>query len=71
MPQIAPVINRHIMTLIATSSCTMPTISWRNKVILMMTARAWLLAKYKVIMKGMKRRYEGQMTLGKSKGHFL
>ena len=38
--QIAPAINRHIMTLIATSSCLMPTVSWRNKVILMMTARA-------------------------------
>ena len=71
MPQIAPVINRHIMTLIATFSCTMPTISWRNKVILMMMARAWLLAKYKVIMKRMKRPCKGQMALGKSKGHFL
>jgi len=57
--QIAPVINRHIMTLIATSSCIMPTVSWRNKVILMMTAKAWLLAKYKVIMKRMERPCKG------------
>ena len=65
---IAPATNRHIMTLIATSSCSMPTVSWKNKVILMTTARVWLLAKYKVLMK---RPCKGQMALGKSKGHLL